>query len=80
MVLVFGNSMQSVAAGSCICVRDYGYHKYDHRIYYSTSELYVLGFSGNRLRAIETTTTYGECVCGEPGTVVKQEEVFLDMN
>ncbi len=68
-VAVLGTSMTAMAA-SCLSVRDYKHHKFDHRFVSEVQHKVVFtGVDGKRY--LETTTfTTGYCVCGLRGTVL----------
>ncbi len=61
----------SHAANDCVCVRDYGAHKYDHRVYQREIRTGILQsyYIGNQLYVTWGIGYYvrGECVCGKPG-------------
>lgn len=61
-ITLVSNSMPAFAA-SCLSVRDYGYHKFDHRTSTQTSQV-VMGMSDRGLRIKVYVTTRKWCVCG----------------
>lgn len=71
-------SVVSKAESSCLSVRDYGEHRYNHRTYYTISETAeVQGINEQGyIHSIVTKVTWGECVCGLQGRWTEKRDVY----
>lgn len=71
VILALSVPNTSYAANDCVCVRDYGAHMYNHRVYSRQIVVEVLQYYyvGNQLYVKMGIGEYvrGECVCGKPG-------------
>ena len=71
VILALSVPNTSYAANDCVCVRDYGAHKYDHRVYFREERTALIRYVyiNNHIYAELGIGTYvqGDCVCGEPG-------------
>lgn len=71
----------TVFASSCLSVRDYGRHKYDHRVDHVEESVEVMGFTvDGRMHLVVTEVKYGWCVCGLYGSETRVYDRYENLD
>lgn len=80
MLAVLGSSI-TVFASSCLSVRDYGRHKYDHRVDYIEKSQVAMGLTEDgRMHLVVTEVKHGWCVCGLYGSETRVYDDYRYLN
>lgn len=75
---VMSSSIPALAA-SCLSVRDYGHHKYDHRdLGWRVTSRVVNGTENGKWVVYVTSAHYGKCVCGSEAITETKTERKLE--